>query len=193
MLTKLTNRLIQDDNNKFDTEVFVEAVVNPTRISKIERYSLMNEDACKCECGGIEDALESVTFTDTETPEDKLNKIYNACANSVMSETVEFNQKAKRLTMTKEDYAIVKNALASYKKAKTDEDKAEAKKIIKTFIGTVKPKLKDACDDNPTDAFMSSLINNICKIVCDVPYKKAKDDSNKEVLLAKIYLINKNI
>ena len=190
MLTNLTNRLIQDDVNRFNEEVFVEAVVNPAKISKIERYSLINESV---DCSDIEPILESVSFSDNDTPEDRLDKLYDACSVHAINETVEFNQKTKRLTMSKEDYETVKSAIANYKKAKTDEEKTAAKKIIKTFINTVKPKLKGANEQTPTDAFMSALINNICKIVCDVPYKKNKDDSNKEVLLAKIYLINKNI
>ena len=118
MLTNLTNRLIQDDVNRFNEEVFVEAVVNPTKISKIERYSLINESV---DCSDIEPILESVSFSDNDSPEDRLDKLYDACSVHAINETVEFNQKTKRLTMSQEDYETVKSAIVNYKKAKTDE------------------------------------------------------------------------
>ena len=192
MLDNLTKRLVKENIDESNKDLFIKGIIIPTKMSKIERYSLIDKN-CDANCDDIKNILSGVTFNDTETLEDRKLKLYNAC-NSTLNENVSFDKETKMLSMKKEDYEIIKEAIMTYKKAKTENDKKEPAKKIKIFLSTVKSNIKSkkVDDEVPVDSFITASINALCKIFFkDMPVKK--DGNTKDLIIAKIYMIDKKI
>ena len=112
MLSKLTQRLIKDDIKKSEKELFIEAITTPTKMSTVDRYSLTQGN----ECGDIEslkNALLGVEFLDNETFDDRKKKLHDV-GMATLTESVDLDKSAKRLTMKKEDYKILSDEIRTF-------------------------------------------------------------------------------
>lgn len=190
MLSKLTQRLIKDDIKKSEKELFIEAITTPTKMSTVDRYSLTQGN----ECGDIEslkNALLGVEFLDNETFDDRKKKLHDV-GMATLTESVDLDKSAKRLTMKKEDYKILGDEIRTLKKSKDGDDVSSSVRKIKVFLNTVKNNLSKVSEDEPVDAFVNSIINSLCSIYCP-DCKTGKDVSTKDIVTAKIYMINKSI
>ena len=190
MLSKLTQRLIKDDIKKSEKELFIEAITTPTKMSTVDRYSLTQGN----ECGDIEslkNALLGVEFLDNETFDDRKKKLHDV-GMATLTESVDLDKSAKRLTMKKEDYKILSDEIRTLKKSKDGDDVSSSVRKIKVFLNTVKNNLSKVSEDEPVDAFVNSIINSLCSIYCP-DCKTGKDVSTKDIVTAKIYMINKSI
>lgn len=190
MLSKLTQRLIKDDIKKSEKELFIEAITTPTKMSTVDRYSLTQGN----ECGDIEslkNALLGVEFLDNETFDDRKKKLHDV-GMTTLTESVDLDKSAKRLTMKKEDYKILSDEIRTLKKSKDGDDVSSSVRKIKVFLNTVKNNLSKVSEDEPVDAFVNSIINSLCSIYCP-DCKTGKDVSTKDIVTAKIYMINKSI
>lgn len=190
MLSKLTQRLIKDDIKKSEKELFIEAITTPTKMSTVDRYSLTQGN----ECGNIEslkNALLGVEFLDNETFDDRKKKLHDV-GMATLTESVDLDKSAKRLTMKKEDYKILSDEIRTLKKSKDGDDVSSSVRKVKVFLNTVKNNLSKVSEDEPVDAFVNSIINSLCSIYCP-DCKTGKDVSTKDIVTAKIYMINKSI
>lgn len=191
MLTNLTNRLIEDDVKRCEERLLLEGIVLPTQMSKIERYSLMAE-CSDINFDNVKVALCGVTFEPNETFEDRKRKLYNACIKSdVLTEGA--TETVKKLTMTKEDYKKLTDVIATYKKTKDEDEKKQCATKMKKFVAVIKASIDQADEKSPADAFVNSSISNIFKVVCGGKEIKAEKSSSKDILIAKITLINKSL
>ena len=197
MLDRLTRRLVEDDVRNCNKKLFIKGFILPSRFSRLERYSHAGTFEKPCDdCNDLAATLCKVRFLPDEDFETRMQKVYNACTKGVLSEGVELNNKTKRLIMTKDDYKTVKAAIKTYKTLKGKNEVEEffkAVSVIRSFVKTIKSNIVSADDNRPVDSFINSLINDILKVVCDEKYIKKNESNTKDIILAKIYMINKEL
>lgn len=192
MLNNLTNRLIKEDIEDYSKKINIDAIVIPANMSELKRYSFIGND--KVDTTDIAKKISRVEFNEDETPEERKVKLYNACLEpeSLQESISEEKPNKQRLSMSKDDYEKMKEAIIAYKKSKDEKVKNECKIKFRKFISTVKSNLKNADEEVPVDAFINTILNMLFKLLCNGNIK-AKNLAGKAVIEAKIMLINKQL
>lgn len=164
MLENLTNKLIQEDWNRKDKEMLTEGAVIAANMSKIERYSCINEST---KMDSVMDTLDKIKLDRSKmTFEDACEHLYECCTDpAVLEEAVGVAEAdgVKRLSMTKEDYDKIIAFAKTYAAADEDDPKrAEAKRKMKTFVGTINANIVKA---DEVDTFIASAIRKIFNVL----------------------------
>ena len=164
MLENLTKKLVADDVARGKRDIMIEGTIIPSKMSQIERYSLINEAV---DCDDVKAVLNNITFDDTDTFSGRMEKLYEACMNpEVVSESIEIEKadKVKRLSMTKDDYDKIMNVIKDYVKTKDKVEKKRYRSKIESFVSTINSNITKA---DEVDAFIASALRKIYNVLCD--------------------------
>lgn len=191
MLKNLTKRINQDENALHEREIFVECSHGATLHSAIEKFSFITDDNVNTD--DLKAKLASVKLSDEITVEENIENILTAArSEGIITESVVSTSKS--ISMTKDDYNDLTEAIAIVKKStSSDEEKKEAKKKIKSFLLTCARELRKCNDDRPADALVTAAINRLCSAYdCKKDYDVDKL-SKKEILILKLNALAKVI
>lgn len=159
MLENLTKKLVEDDWASKDKDMLLEGAAVTANMSKIERYSCMDEAV---EFDTVMGVLDKVNIDRSALSyEEGCEKLYEACMNpSIIEEAVGVAEadNVKRLSMTKEDYDKIVLHVKEYVVADTDDEKLPHKKKMKSFVGTINANIVKA---DEVDTFIAGAIRKI--------------------------------
>lgn len=183
MLENLTKKLVADDVARGEKEIMIEGSMIPSKMSQIERYSLITESV---DCEDVKAVLNNIRFDEMDTFEGRAERLYEACMNpQVVSESIQLEKadKIKRLTMKKEDYDKIVGFIKSYNTGSDDTLRKASLSKIKSFIGTINSNITKA---DEVDTFISSAIRQIYTAVCG---GRAEGGSDKSAIIVNLKAI----
>ena len=188
MLSNLTKKLVESNIKNNEAKLFIEAVVIPSQMSKIERYSMISEPK---DCTDIIKILGGVEFKDTDTFEDRKEVLYSSCMNyNPLQENVGIDKTNKTLTMTKEDFAEISSLISSYKKSSSASEKNGFLNKIKRFVREIDRQLSRV---DSVDAFIYATCEKLFKTFCPNKNDKYIKSPEKDSMKTNINKIIKNL
>lgn len=182
MLTKLAERLNMDSNKEFEDKILTESInVNEAIIT----------EASDADVEKLKTALEYTDVDNTQPPEmiaESIAKVAEDPTTAIHEAVVNTNS---TLTVDKETYDKVIDAISIYKKESAEPaEKKAAIKTIKKFVSTVNSNMRKVSDDKPADAMVTAAINKLVTAT-DANVDTTKDVTKKYQLALKVNAVAK--